>query len=114
MLPSLWRLPLKTELKRLKKNGQIFQGKFFGLLLAKQEDQKQNPRFAMIVSNKVAKKAVDRNQIRRWVSEALRSFLPQIKNPMDGVFLVKKTALGTDYQQIKKEIELLFKKAGLF
>ena len=114
MLPKSYRLPLKTEFKRLKKNGQIFQGKFFGLLLGKPTSLNDVSRFAVIVSNKVEKKAVKRNRIRRLITEALWSLRPKIKNGAKGVFLVKKTITKATLREIKNEIENLFKRTKLF
>jgi ribonuclease P protein component len=113
MLPQAYRLPLKTELNRLKKNGQIFQGKFFGLLLASGKETETSSRFGMIVSNKVAKKAVSRNRIRRFLSESLLAFWPQIKKGKDGIFLAKKTAGEADYLQIKEDMKSLLEKVKL-
>ena len=114
MLPKSYRLPLKTEFKRLKKNGQIFQGKFFGLLLGKPTSLNDVSRFAVIVSNKIDKRAVQRNKIRRLIAEALWSLHPKIKKGMGAVFLVKKTITTASLEEIKKEIENLFKRTKLF
>lgn len=113
MLPQAYRLPLKTELSRLKKDGQIFQGKFFGLLLDSKQNPQNSSRFGMIVSNKIAKKAVVRNKIRRLLSESLMALFPQIKKNQDGVFLAKKLAVEADFTQIKKDVESLLQKAKL-
>jgi len=114
MLPKTYRLPLKTELNRLKKDGQIFQGKFFGLLLSSGNSSADTSRFAVIVSNKIDKRAVKRNKIRRLINEALKSLWPKIRTGVEGVFLVKKTATEATFEEIKNEIEELFKKAKLF
>ena len=114
MLPKTYRLPLKTELNRLKKDGQILQGKFFGLLLSPDNLNNEISRFAVIVSNKIDKRAVKRNKIRRLINEALKSLWPKIKIGVEGVFLVKKTATKATFEEIKNEIEKLFKKAKLF
>ena len=111
MLPKQNRLPLRTEFKHLRKEGKIFQGKLFGLLLS--PSPKAQNRFAFIISTKVHKKAVRRNHARRLLSEAIKEFLPQIKPGFNGVFLAKKTLIDADYSQIKKEMSLLFKKARL-
>jgi ribonuclease P protein component len=112
MLPKKNRLSLKTEFNRLKKEGKIFQGKFFGLLVAKNQGSTP-PRFAFIVSNKIHKKANKRNKVKRLLREATRDFLLQVKPGTEGVFLAKKTILEASYPQIKQEIDDLFKKAGL-
>src|SRR4030042_2948345 len=114
MLPKAYHLPLKTELKRLKKDGQMFQAKFFGLLLLKSDSLKNISRFAVIVSNKIDKKAVKRNKIRRLIAEALWSLHSEIKNGAEGVFLVKKTIANASLKEIKNEIENLFKRTKLF
>jgi len=114
MLPKAYRLPLKTEFDRLKKSGQIFQGKFFGLLLSWSSLTTEISRFAVIVSNKIDKKAVKRNKIRRLVYEALWSLHPKIKNGAEAVFLVKKTINKATLREIKNEIENLFKRTKLF
>jgi len=114
MLPKAYRLPLKTELKRLKKNGHLWQGKFFGLLLSKSDSNKDVSRFGIIVSNKIDKRAVKRNKIRRLIYEAIWLLHPQIRKGAEGVFLVKKAISQATLPEIKKEIENLFKRTKLF
>jgi len=104
------RLPLRTELRRIKKEGKIIQGKFFSLLLAKCH---QPSRFAFIVSKKIHKRAVKRNRIRRLLAESVRSFLTNIKPDFDIVFLTKKAIVDQGFDQIKNEVEKIFKKAKL-
>ena len=113
MLPKKYRLPLRTELHRLKKNGQIYQGDFFGFLTAPQNASLGNSRFAFIVSNKIDKKAHHRNRLRRWLSATICFLISEIKPGLDGVFLAKKTAAQADYLQIEKDIKNIFKKAKL-
>ena len=90
----------------------MFSDRLFGLLLTRQP-QAGPTRFGMIVSNKIHRKAVKRNQIRRLLSEAIWLSLPQVKTGFDGVFLVKKSIVGQDFAAIKIEVEKIFKKAGL-
>ncbi|MCJ7829595.1 ribonuclease P protein component [Patescibacteria group bacterium] len=111
MLPKQHRLPLRTELRRVKKEGQLFQSKLFGLLLS--PSQETQTRFAFIISTKVHKKAVKRNHARRLLSEAIRELLPQMKPGFDGVFLAKKSLIESDFKQIKQEMILLLKKVHL-
>lgn len=113
MLPKKYRLPLRTELKRIKKEGNLYQGKFFGLLLSQLNSTINVSRFAVIISNKIDKKAVKRNKIRRLIYEALWSLYPKIKNGAEGVFLVKKTISQATFLEIKDEIKNLFKKNKL-
>ena len=113
MLPKKYRLPLRTELNRLKENGQIYQGDFFGFLMSPQTSPLENSRFAFIISNKIDKKAHHRNRLRRWVSAAIWLLALEIKPGFDGVFLAKKTASQTDYTQIEGDVKKIFGKAKL-
>lgn len=113
MLPRKNSLPLKTELKRIKAKGKLVPGCFFGLLLA-QTDEHQPPRFAFIVSKKVAAKAVKRNQLRRLLTESLRPFLSQVKPGIEAVFLVKRSLLGQSLSSVQTEIKKVFQGTGCF
>jgi len=113
MLPKKYRLPLRTELNRLKKTGQIYQGDFFGFLTTPQNPSLENSRFAFIVSNKIDKKAHHRNHLRRWLSAAILPLVLKIKPGFDGVFLAKKTATQANYSQIENDVKKIFKKVKL-
>lgn len=67
-------------------------------------------RFAFIVSKKISPLAVQRNRIRRLLSEAIYSGIEKIKPGNDFVFLVKKLIIGKNLTEIKKEIESIFVK----
>lgn len=108
MLPKQYRLPLRTEFKRIKKEGKLFSGKFFSLLVNKQPAGNRPSRFAFIISKKIHKKAIKRNRVRRLLVEAVRGILPKIKPGFDFVFLVKKTILEKKLSEIKNEVEKFF------
>jgi ribonuclease P protein component len=111
MLPKQHRLPLRKEFNRLKKEGKLFQDKFFSLLVAR--GQLPESRFAFIVSKKIHKRAVKRNKVRRLLAESVQAFLPKIKSGIDAVFLTKKTINDKSFDQIKKEVEKIFKQVNL-
>lgn len=111
MLPKQHRLVLRKEFNRIKKQGQFFQGRLFSLLIIKQASLKK--RFAFVVSKKIAKNATKRNKIRRLLAEAVYDYLTRIKTGVDGVFLIKKTIIAKNLDQIKKEVERIFKQADL-
>ena len=115
MLPKQYRLPLRTELKRIKKEGKLFQGRLFGLLISHQPlaISPQPSRFAFIISTKIHKKAVKRNRAKRLLAAALTEFLPQLRSGSDGVFLAKKTLIEANFSQIKQEVGLLLKETHL-
>lgn len=111
MLPKKYRLPLRYELHRIQKEGEVYQFPLFALLVAK--SNLNFSRFAFIVSNKIHKKANKRNRIKRLLRESVRSFLPKVKPGFDLVFLAKKRILGEDFQTIQSAVEKSFKKTGL-
>jgi len=115
MLPKKHRLPLRTELKRVKKEGILIQGRLFSLLISDQRPvtSDQPSRFGFIISSKIHKKAVKRNRAKRLLSEAVLEIAPKMKTSFDVVFLAKKGIIDTDLKKIKTEVKRLFKKAGM-
>jgi ribonuclease P protein component len=115
MLPKKKRLDLKREFFQIKRNGKLIKGRFFNFLFQKQQPSGdfQSQAFAFVISKKIDKRASERNKIKRLLSEAVRSFLPQVKLGVKGVFLAKKEILGKDFAEIKKEIEAIFKEENL-
>ncbi len=71
-------------------------------------------RFSIIISAKVAKKAVIRNRLRRQIKEILRQNFDKIKPGLDIVLIAKKELIGLDYNELKKIIGELFKKANIY
>jgi ribonuclease P protein component len=112
MLPAINRLCLKTELKKVKQKGRFFPGQFFSLISAVSLSQ-VSPRFAFIISKRVAPKAFQRNKAKRLLAEAVYFLLPRIKPGVKGVFLVKKKILGQNLEMIKKETEKIFRESNL-
>ena len=58
--------------------------------------------FAFLVSKKLDKRAVVRNKIKRRLSEAVRSLLPQVKAGQAVIILAKKEILKASYQDLKR------------
>lgn len=115
MLPKQHRLPLRTELKRVQKEGKLIHGQLFSLLIAKQPaiNNQHSPRFGFIISSRVHKKAVKRNRAKRLLSEGIRSLLPRIKLGFDTVFLAKKGVIDKELIEIQAEIERIFRRGGV-
>lgn len=89
MLASKHRLT-GQQVEIVKNEGILHQLTNFGVILKK--TQPQNPsRFGFIVSNKVSKLAIQRNRIKRAMSESIRYNLTNIPNGYDVIYLVKST-----------------------
>ena len=59
------------------------------------------------VSQKVSKRAVVRNRIKRQIRAALRQFLPKVSLGWQLVVVVRPAAIQCDYHQILRELEQL-------
>ncbi|MFC1727197.1 ribonuclease P protein component [Patescibacteria group bacterium] len=117
MLPKQHRLSLRKELRRIQKKGHLIHGRYFSLLIAprlskgKDNSIPNYSRLAFIISKKIHQKAVKRNQIRRRLIEATRSYLPELNLGFEIVFLVKKAIVNTSFEEVSREVGILFKKA---
>lgn len=97
---------------KVEKKGKVFQSESFGIAFLKRED-KEGSRFGFIVSTKVSPDAVNRNRIKRALSEAVRQFLSEIKDANDIVFLVKQAATRKSTDELMKETKKTLSQAGL-
>ena len=70
-------------------------------------------RFGFIISNKVSKKAVERNRAKRLLRESIRLFQNKIKPQIDFVFIAKKEIIGKDFAEVNDCVEKLLKRSGL-
>ena len=67
----------------------------------------------MVIPKTVAKKATQRNKIKRQIYSILQKEIEKIKPPCFGVFLSKKGADTLSFGQIKAEILFLLKKSQI-
>jgi len=67
-----------------------------------------NRKFGAIISKKISKKAVERNQIRRRLMEAVRLNMDIFPEGFRGIFLVKKNILNKKEGEIEKCLKKLF------
>ena len=70
-------------------------------------------RFGFITGLSVSKKATIRNKIRRRLSEAVRTLSPSIGNNFDILIVAKAKIIGKSGEEILKDVESIFKKAGI-
>lgn len=112
VLPARHRLETYQEIERVKNKGKLYQTSLFGLLVLRNQTSGLT-RFCFIVSLKISPKSTIRNRVKRLLAEALRGRLIKIPPGFDLVFLVKKTIIGKNIEEIKKEVDTVFGKAGL-
>lgn len=111
MLPRENRLTNKNDFARVLKPGRIIGGVFLGLATHKSDGGA--PRVGFIVSNKISKKAVERNRIKRLMRRAVRLHLSGIEDGAHLVFLAKKRAAGAKSEEITHESLFLLKQSGV-
>lgn len=104
MLASKNRLPA-SEIEKVKANGKLYQKKFFGISIAPGSDP-HNSRFGFIVSTKISKLAVQRNRIKRALSESVRYHLFAITPGYDIIFLAKKVLVTVSTNEIMQEVQI--------
>lgn len=97
----------KELFENIIKKGHTLFGSFF---IFKYLPNSDFPRYAFVVPKKISKKAVDRNKLKRRGYGIIRSI------PLSGglgVFLYKKEGVKVSFEEIKKDINILLKKAKL-
>ncbi|NBS68438.1 ribonuclease P protein component [bacterium] len=71
-----------------------------------------HPRFVIVVSTKVSKRAVDRNRVRRQYREICKEFIPLLPS-CDIALLVSKPALELTFQAKRERLKHVFQKAKI-
>lgn len=104
MLASDFRLKEYRELRQVKEEGVLKQRKFFGVLVYRRDD-KVNSKFSFVISTKVAKEAVQRNRIKRAMSEAVRFSLTECKDGYSVMFLAKTCIKRESTDSIMKAVK---------
>ena len=102
MLPKINRLT-RLEVEQIKRSHTVpLSGQYFGLVKLSKVGK---PKFAVIISNKIAKSAVVRNHIRRVVYSAIHPIIDQQHGWR--LFLAKKSVVEADRKRILEDIQKL-------
>jgi len=111
MLAKKYRLKLKKNFDLVLRSREKFYSINFVLRFHK--NQEANSRFAFVISKKVSKKAVERNLIKRRMSEVIRMSILNIISGYDIIFFAKPSVLKLDYKKTQDELIYLLKKSKL-
>jgi ribonuclease P protein component len=110
-LPKPHRLRRRQDFQQVYQHGKSYPGVHFTLKsLQYPPSQTENlpaTRFGISISQKVSKKAVTRNLLKRQIKTALRLLLPQIASGWSVVIGVRPSARGCEYVEILRELEQL-------
>lgn len=108
MLPINNRLKEKKDFSSIMKYGSALSFPLFNIKYYKK--QEGECRFGIVVSNKISKKAVVRNLIKRRLREALRRNKEQFILQTDTIIFAKSKIVNTTYKDIECMILEMFKK----
>lgn len=109
-LPTRHRLKKKKEFDLVKREGKLIRDKLFSVLFFKDKTS-DGPKFGLVVSKKIDKRAVERNRIRRLLAEAIAELLPETGKNLKFVILAKhtlKTATLSEIKETFKRIRILW------
>ena len=111
MLAKLNRLKRKKDFARIFKKGRGFKEEC--LFLKVLPSGANQSRFGIIVSQKISKKASERNKIRRRIRAAIFKKLTALEGSFDAVIVAIPGIAKKDFTAIEKMITELFKKARI-
>jgi len=112
MLAKKFRLTGGKDFKNVEVNGKTFQSANFGIAYLDKKDVCP-PRFAFVVSTKISKEAVDRNTIKRHISETVRLMVNEVKEGYDVVFLAKPSIMRCPADEIAREVRIAVRASGI-
>ena len=112
MLAREFILKAKEDFEKVEREGTLFQSDSFGVAVLDRGDT-ESPRFGFIVSGKVSKEAVQRNRIKRALSESVRYELTTIKPGVDVVFLAKQICTAKSTDMLMREVKEVLPKVGI-
>lgn len=112
MLAKKYRLTISNDFDRVQKEGKTFQSANFGVAIYDRKDA-DPPRFAFVVSTKISKEAVDRNTIKRHMSETVRLMTNEVRDGLDVVFLAKTNIMRIPADGIVREVRAAVRACGI-
>ncbi len=84
------------------------------LILNAAPNDRNQVRLAVVVSRRVAKKAVHRNKIKRRLREILRNWIPYLRPGWDIVVIARSQAAQADFHTLKRVLWELLTQADLW
>ena len=108
MLQKENRLKKKNDFEAVFKKGKSFKNSF--LVLKTAPNKLEESRFGLVVSQKISKKAVVRNKVRRRMSEAIKTMIKDIKKGVDVVLIALPGIESKSFLEIKEILASVIKK----
>ena len=105
------RLRKKSEFQRVKQQGHSVMSPL--LVLAWMPNDVVSARIGFVVSKRIAKHAVDRNYLKRLLSEAMRGLLPRLPGGFDIVVSARQKANAANLRILEQDMVNLLRRAKL-
>ncbi len=105
------RLRKSREFQQVRQRGRRITSRL--LALAWMPNDVAQLRIGFVVSKRISKRAVDRNHVKRLLSEALRPSLGAIPAGWDIVFSAKQEILVADLHTLEQDMPALLRRARL-
>ena len=112
MLATKYTLKGEENFEKVKNEGKMYQDKDFGVIVLK-KDNEEVSRFGFVISKKVDKLAVNRNRVKRAMSESVRRNMNDIEKGYDMIFLAKKSIMRESTSDIMKKVKIWIDQAEL-
>lgn len=105
MLKKIYRLSKKKDFLEIKEKGVLYHSPIFSLAVLKSpEIDSEYKLFGVIISKKISNKAVSRNKIKRYLNLCVQNNWDKFKPGTKAIFLVRKTILNKELEEINKEV----------
>ncbi|MFH1575755.1 MAG: ribonuclease P protein component [Candidatus Nealsonbacteria bacterium] len=111
MLPGINRLKKKKDFERVFRQGRGLKERFLSLKFAK--NGSDATRFGFVVGQKVSRKAVIRNKVKRRLRDITKGRLADIRKGLDVVVVSGKGAETASFEDIAAVLNHLFKTSRL-
>ena len=112
MLAKSQRLARDRDFKKIFEQGESYYSKLLGVKAI--NNQRVLNRYGIIISAKVSKKAVERNRLKRQISQILKRLDKSLASGFDLAVVVLPAMLEQEGKAVKNELEKVLKKLKLF
>ncbi|OGF28285.1 ribonuclease P protein component [Candidatus Falkowbacteria bacterium RIFOXYC2_FULL_47_12] len=112
MLAKNYKIQKKKEVEAVFKNGRSSFDDIVGVKIL--PTAQGNSRFVVVVSTKVSKKAIERNRVKRKLSEICRLSLTRLAAGNDFFILALPASVQKTYRELENSLLRHFKKLGVY
>lgn len=111
MVSRIHRLSRDTDFRYVFRRGHRFASPAITFVVV--ANKKGTARWGVVVGTNVAKRAHERNLLRRRLFEYIRTHVALLTPAIDGVLILRPAALKLTRRNLYKEVQMLFIRAGL-